>query len=753
MPRRPAHDRVPTLPPTPELRRVLGRFAVPAAAALLLLAGCAAERDHSEGMKDMSGGDPEKGLALLARANQEDPTNSQFRLDYLNQQARAERDALARGDEARRQGRLDEAREWYRTALRVNPASDSALRGVTNVEMDERHIVALAEAEALMNAGKFDEARDRLHKVLLENGLNVAAQKMSTLVVERQEAAEQAKMAQIAASSVMKKPVSLQFRDANLRLVFEALSRTTGLNVIFDRDVKAELKTTIFVRDASVEDTVDLILLQSQLEKKVLNANTLFIYPSTAAKQKEYQDLKIRVFQLSNVDGKYMQTVLKSLLKAADLSLDEHSNTLVVRGTPDMIAVAEKLIAAHDLPDPEVMLEVEVLEVSSDQATNLGIQWPTGATVSTPSAATTISTLNHTPLNTLAITPFSVTLNMQAEDTIGNVLASPRIRVRDKEKAKILIGEKVPVITNSVTPVSTGSPVVTGSVSYLDVGIKLEVEPHVYLEGDVGIKMNIEVSNIIGTVTNPQSGSVAYEIGTRSAQTSLRLRDGETQILAGLINDTKTSDYNKVPGLGDFPILGKIFGSDKRDHTKDEVVVSITPHLLRAPAIADRRVREVFSGSESAVREYPLRLDPVGSVSNSTGSAPGAPAPAPVVPGFVGGGGNPTPSDPAAVAPPASADPRVAGTAPRHQRPAAGSVWPPGTHAGDPGSIIIPETPDNPAPTPPPGPPPTPASVPVPGAPAPLPVPAAPPPGDAAPADAPPATPPATTPPVPESSN
>ncbi len=682
------------------------RLAMPLVAVLVLL-GCAAERDHSEGMKSMTGGDPERGLALLARASQAEPENPQYRLDFLKQQALTERDALARGDEARHAGHLEDARKWYQAALRVNPGSDGALRGIANVEMDGRHLTALADAQTLMDAGQYETARDRLHKVLLENSANVQAQKLWTTLAERQEAADQARQASIAAASVMRKPVSLQFRDANLRLVFEALSRTTGLNVIFDRDVKADLKTTIFVRDASVEDTVDMILLQSQLEKKVLNANTLFIYPSTAAKQKEYQDLKIRVFQLSNVDGKYMQTLLKTVLKAADLSLDEHTNTLVVRGTPDMIAVAEKLVTAHDLADPEVMLEVEVLEVSRDRASELGIQWPTTASVSTPGSASTLSALNHTPLSALTISAFTATLNLQAQDTDSNILASPRIRVRDKEKAKILIGDKVPVITNSVTPVATGAPVVTGSVQYLDVGIKLEVEPHVYLEGDVGIKMNIEVSNIINQVTNAASGSVAYEIGTRSAQTSLRLRDGETEILAGLINDQMTNTYSHVPGMVNFPILGQLFGDDKRDHSKDEIVLSITPHVLRAPAIADRRVRDVFSGSESAVRENPLRLDPVGAVSNSTG-APPAPA-APVLPGFVGGGGTgpALPSAGPTSVEPTSTDPRVNGTAPRHQRPPAGSTWPPGGRAGDPGVIVIPETPEAPAPAPAAAPPPS----------------------------------------------
>ncbi len=678
-------------------RSALGRILAPAALVLALV-GCAAERDHSAGMNDITAGDREHGLALLARASQEEPSNSQYRLDFLQQQALAERDALTHGDEARRQGNLEDARGWYLAGLRINPASDRALRGIANVEMDNRHLTVIAEAEGLFKTGNYEDARDRLHKVLLENAANTSAQRLWIRIAEKQEAADQAKNALIAATSVMKKPVSLQFRDANLRLVFEALSRTTGLNVIFDRDVKADLKTTIFVRDASVEDTVDLILLQSQLEKKVLNANTLFIYPSTAAKQKEYQDLKIRVFQLSNVEGKYMQTLLKTVLKAADLSLDERTNTLVVRGTPDMIAIAEKLIAAHDLPDPEVMLEVEVLEVNHDRALDLGIAWPTGSSISSPSAASTISALSHTPLNMYGISGLSASLNLSMQDTDSNILASPRIRVRDKEKAKILIGDKVPVITNSVTPVATGMPVVTGSIQYLDVGIKLEVEPHVYLEGDVGIKMSIEVSNIVKQISDPASGSLAYEIGTRSAQTSLRLRDGETQILAGLINDQTNGTNAYVPGLGQFPLLNRLFGNENSDHTKDEIVLSITPHILRAPAIADRRVREVFSGTESAVRENPLRLDPVGAVSNSAGT--GAPAAAPVVPGFVGGGGNP--SRPEITNTPATSDPRVSGTAIRHQKPAAGTAWPPGAKLDEPGALVIPETPDNPAlPTPP----------------------------------------------------
>jgi general secretion pathway protein D len=592
--------------------------------AVALLAGGAAQRLNHEGLRLIDEGQREQGLALLERATRMEPTNSRFRIDYLKQQAAATKELLDRADAERASGQFDAARELYRAALRLDAINDRARRALAGLEMDERHARALTEAQALARSGDPESARARLRQVLLENPANAAAQRQLAQVNAALERAEESRLAQVAAQSVLKKPVTLQFRDANLRMVFEALSRTTGLNVIFDRDVRADLKTTIFVRDASVADTVDLILLQNQLEKKVLNANTMFIYPATAAKQKEYQDLKVRTFQISNADAKYLQTVLKTVLKIKDIALDERSNTLVVRDTPDAIAVAEKVVAAHDFADPEVMLEVQVLEVARERLTNLGIKWPDSATISTPADANTIGALRDLTRDQLQITPLAVGLNLKLQDTDANLLASPRIRARHKEKARILIGDKVPVITNSVTPISTGGQVVTGAVQYLDVGIKLEVEPHVYIEGDVGIKLNLEVSNIVREIAGPQ-GSLAYQIGTRNAQTSLRLHDGETQILGGLINDQDRNTAAKVPGLGQLPLLGRLFSSDNGTNTKSEIILSITPRIVRSATVADSRLRDVHSGTEAAIREMPLRLDPVGTV-RSESSVSGVPA-------------------------------------------------------------------------------------------------------------------------------
>ena len=520
----------------------------------LLLGGCAAGGQvHQEGLRLQNEGNHDAAVARLREALRLEPTNARYRIDLLNEQAALAEGRLRLADDARRTGRLDDAALLYQQARLADPGNERALRALDAVQLDRKNARAIEDGERLLREGGLDAARRVANGVLTGDPASAAGRRLMTAIAEQQEKLDQARAAQLAAQSVLRRPVTLQFRDANLRMVFEALSRTTGLNVILDRDVRADLKTTIFVKDASVEDTVDLILLQNQLEKRTLNANTLFVYPATAAKQKEYQDLQVRTFQVANADVKYLQTVLKTVLKVKEVSMDERTGTLVIRDTPDAIAVAAKVIAAHDVPDPEVMLEVEVLEISHDRLSNLGIQFPDSLTLSTPADASggslTVAALRALRFSQLLTTPLSLGVNLKLQDTDAQLLASPRIRARNKEKARILIGDRVPIIVNTVTPVATGAGVVTGSVSYQDVGLKLEFEPQVYSDQEVGIRISLEVSTIVKEIGGP-NGSLAYQIGTRNAQTSVRLRDGETQILGGLISADDRNTASKIPGSG-----------------------------------------------------------------------------------------------------------------------------------------------------------------------------------------------------------
>lgn len=633
------------------------------------LAGCAAERLHNEALDLAQRGNHDAALPMLQEASRLDPSNAKFRIDLLNEVSSYSSDLVRHGDEARSKGRLDDAVSFYRKAQKVEPSNDRAQRGLAGIESDIRTARLVAESERLMRDDKLDAARDKAKAAVLESPRSSIARQQLELVQEQLDKVKAARAAQAAAQSVMNRPVTLQFRDANLRMVFEALSRTTGLNVILDRDVRADLKTTIFVKDASVEDTVDLILLQNQLEKRTLNANTMFVYPATAAKQKEYQDLQVRTFQIVNADVKYLQTVLKSVLKVKEISVDDRSSTLVIRDTPEAIAVAAKIIAAHDFPEPEVMLEVAVLEVSHDRLSDLGIEFPTSLSLSTPvdaAGSLTLSGLKAIRAGQLLVSPLSANINFQLQDTDANLLASPRIRARNKEKARILIGDRVPIITNSVTPVASGSSVVTGSVQYQDVGLKLEFEPQIYSDEEVGIKISLEVSTIAKQISGP-NGSLAYQIGTRNAQTVVRLRDGETQVLGGLISAQDQNTASRIPGVGDLPVLGRLLGNNSGKITKTEIILSITPHIIRPPALIDASLREVFSGTESSIRQRALQLDPVGSVRAQSTSGPTALPP-------VAATARPATAASAPVVAPSSAGP--ASTAPAGAAAASGTTGP-----------------------------------------------------------------------------
>ena len=419
--------------------------------------------------------------------------------------------------------------------------------------------------------------------------------------------------------------------------MLEIISRQSGLNFVFDRDVQPDLRTTVFVRDTTIEEVLKFVLVTNQLEKKVLNDNTVLVYPATPAKQQAYRELVMKSFYLANADVKQTANMVRQLVKTRDLFVDEKLNLLVVRDTPKAVAMVEKLVASQDLGEPEVMLEVEVLEVGHTQLSQLGIQWPSSVSLGVMGAAGVPGQITgkeaqnfNSSLARINITDPMIALNLRKTAGRTSILANPRIRVKNREKARVHIGDKVPVITT--TAGATGF--VSETVNYLDVGLKLEVEPQVYLEDDVGIKIGLEVSNIAQQVRSA-SGTVAYQIGTRNAATSLRLKDGETQVLAGLINSEDRRSADKVPGLAELPVLGRLFSNNDDTVNKTEIVLLITPHVLRNVERPGARVEQFNSGTEAEIG------------GAAAGAMPSLPGPAPI----------PVPEKPQAPAAPAPAIP------------------------------------------------------------------------------------------------
>jgi general secretion pathway protein D len=625
------------------------------------LGGCASY-ENAKGKLQLKLDQPVEGIASLEKATRIAPTEPTYKVDYLLRRQETVQDVLAEADVLRADGRLAEAQAAYEKALAMDRGNARARAGLAALPQDARFARLLGDGEAFLAQGRLEMALDRAAQVLEEHPQNRRAGRLRESARDAQAAIDNEKAKAASTRSVLDRPVTLQFNDAPIRTVFEALSRSVGLNILLDRDVKPTARVTIFVKDIAVADAIDFILLQNQLERRLINANTLMVYPSSDAKKAEYEDLTIRSFQITNADLKYLSTMLKSMLKLREVAADERTGILVIRDTPERLHLAAKLIAVHDVPDPEIMLEVEILEVTSIRRSNLGVQPPGSFTVVTPGAAgsVTLGALRQLRSNDLLASPLSATLNFKLEDTDAKLLASPRIRSRNREKARIMIGDRVPTITNTVTPLTTGSSVVTGNVTYQDVGLKLEFEPQVYGNSEIGIKVSLEVSNIAAEFTDPQGGR-SYQIGTRNANTNLRLKDGETQILGGLITDQDRNTASKIPGLGHLPVVGRIFGNNDGSDTRSEIVLAITPRIVRNLPTHSPEARNIFSGTLNVLREKPILAEPITLIRGAPGAgtvapmgpAGGAAAPAvPAAPGTVSGGVlfNPAPaSAPAAV--------------------------------------------------------------------------------------------------------
>jgi general secretion pathway protein D len=601
----------------------------------LSIAGCATDQAYREGQRLLDEGKTEEGIKSLEQAVRDAPGNAQYRATLAHSREAYFNRLLAEGDAALNAGRLQEAEARYRDVLKLHPENRRAATGLSNIEIRNRNSALLRESEAALKKGDYEIAQVKLRTILAQQPDHAEAARLLKLAEEKAGRARGVEFPQLTAG--LHRPVTLEFRDAPLKSVMDAISRQGGFNIVFDKDVRMDQKATVFARDTALVDALDMLLATNQLARKVLDANTLLVYPNQAAKRKDYEDVVVKSFFLSNVDAKQAVNMIKSMAKVRDIYMDEGLNMIMVRDTPEAVRLVEKLVNVADRPEPEVMLEVQIMEVNLSRLVELGVQWPTQLSVISPAVETQTTTDGGVAINTtntglltlsglknltgadIAVSP-NPSFNMRGEDSDVKLLANPRIRVRNKEKAKIHIGDKVPVITSNTT--STG--VVSESVSYLDVGLKLDVEPRVHLDGDVAIKIGMEVSNIVSEVSSA-TGTLTYQLGSRNANTVLRLRDGETQMLAGLISDEDRGGVSKFPGLGDLPIIGRLFSSHRDEKSKTEIVLLITPHIIRNIERPQLSEGEFFAGTESTASDQPLRLRPATGVT-----PPRLPPPAPV---------------------------------------------------------------------------------------------------------------------------
>lgn len=609
---------------------------------LAVISGCAINNKtfrtnnltFEEGQQLIAEGNYELGLQKLEQAAQEEPDNLEIRTVLFRERDEIPGRLVLDADNTLLSGDLENAQIKYQHILDLYPRNERAQEGLEAVKMEQYHIASVEYAKQLLELNDITGAETAVRAVLQENPMQPHARQ---LIKEINTYIARAENTGLTLKTSFKKPFTIEFRDTELKTVFELMAKTAGINFVFDKDVRQETKISIFVRDNNIEDVLNLILMTNQLEYKILNENSLLIYPNTPAKQKEFQELVVRSFHVAHTDVKQMVAMVRGLVKAKDIYVNEQLNLFIMRDTLEAIRVVERLVTLNDLPEPEVMLQVTVLEIQRQDTFKLGPKLPQSATaafvpppggdLSQVAASVTLQQIKNAGfpgLDSFAVSN-EVLIDFAQNITFADLLANPRIRVKNREAAKVHIGTKEPIFTSNVAGGGV-SNVVSSTPTYIDIGIKLDVEPIIGLNNDVTMKVGLEVSNDLGSVSGP-GGASAIRIGTRNAETLLTLKDGETQVLAGLIEDRDQRAVSGIAGLINIPGLDRLTSNQDVRRQKNEIVLLITPRVVRNINQQTNLESEFHFGTANAVGKLPVTISKTAANSlaiTTAGSGRGA---------------------------------------------------------------------------------------------------------------------------------
>src|SRR5947209_2424010 len=361
-----------------------------AALAFLFVVGCAGPTVVDEARKQFNDGNGAEALALLQQAAKQNPNDLAVRGEYFRLRELMVAQWLAQAEVLRQAGQYEGAEALYRRVQTHDASNSRAAAGLAQIEADRRHRALVATAEQLVKAGKFREAQDVLRPVLTEIPQQRDARRLQRTIDDK---LVKPVIVTVQLRPSILKPISIELREVTVRNVFEVLQRASGINFVFDRDARTDQRTSIALRDATIEDAIRMALLTNQPEQKMLNENTVFVFPNTPQKLREYQELVVKGFYLANADVKQTANMIRTLVKTRDVFIDEKINLLVIKDTPAAISLDARLIAAQDLAEPEVMLEVEVMEVNRTRLLELGIKFPDTLAISVVGAAGTPGTV------------------------------------------------------------------------------------------------------------------------------------------------------------------------------------------------------------------------------------------------------------------------------------------------------------------------------------------------------------------------
>ncbi|WP_313654403.1 secretin N-terminal domain-containing protein [Pantoea sp.] len=548
----------------------------PVVASVLLcftLSGCA-----NNEQKTSSAFAPDQPQALIERLNEIDQQRLSTPQDVtlLAERSRLSGKLVSRylknAELAMRKNNYQQASQQWQNALKYDPGNVVALQGLR--KNTGRRALDTLYQEAVKNTQSNPElALKKIQKVLEEEPNWPQAQELRDHLLR-----EIARISQPEnrLNKELQKNISLTFREHSLTAIFNAISQMTGVNILFDKDVPVNTTATLTVKDTTADDAINLLLLTNHLRRKVLNGNTLLIYPATPQKEKMYQDIIVKTVFLGYAKAKDVNVALRNMVKLKDIHVDERTNSVSLRGPKEMVEKAERLLVTLDRPEAEVTLAVQVLEVNSSDVEALGINLPQKISAGFVSGGEGEGT--GLPIKSLSGGNVRVNIENMSVDlrkVLGNarVLANPRIRVKNNKKAQIDIGETIPVLTSNVQDGFSQQ-----KVEYQDVGLKLEVTPDISVDNNILMDVKFTLSSL-GTAEKGEHGTVYYRTNKREANTTLSSQNGETQMLAGLIKQEESVIDSGTPVLSSIPGLGRLFGSKSHSNQRTEVVLLITPTI------------------------------------------------------------------------------------------------------------------------------------------------------------------------------
>ena len=554
------------------------------------------------------------------------------------------KDFYAKGEDAEARQNYEAAYGFFKQAYDLKP-KDLRYRTAFERNRFEAAAAIVHKGQKLREDGKLDEAVAEFQKALaIDPSLFIAKQELEKVLkiindqrnpppqaagppvgLERKvhDAAGPMELAPI--SNI---PITVKMLAQKSDVVYHTIGQLAGINVLFDPDYTARV-INVDLNGVTLEEALQITALESKTFWRPVTLNTIFVAQDTPAKRKELEQSVLKTFYLTNLS---LPTELQDVVNAIRAVLDVQrvqqllsQNALVVRGTPDQIALAEKLVEDLDKAHPEVIVDIAVMQISKDKSRTLGLSPPTSATVTlqsnlntttTPTTTTTgTTTTSTTPtgleLNTLGslnATDFQVTIpsaNLSAvmADTDTKLIQNPQVRSLDGQKASLKIGERLPVATGSFQPGIGGvgiNPLVNTQFQYIDVGVNIDVTPHVHSDREVSLKISMEISSEIGQaniggITQPIIGQKKVDLG------EIRLKDGESSLIGGILDDSQTRSLSGIPGLAQIPILKYLFGQTATDHSSDETVFAITPHVIRGTDVSEINQRAIDIGTANTI--------------------------------------------------------------------------------------------------------------------------------------------------------